>query len=149
MQIFGKDLLRDIKNAELLGENAHKIYSPPYRPVFSYEDILTRNQNWQLSIFYFILKIMNGIFLLIASEASMKMIDIVDRSHYLAEKKRPVLLTAKRETSKELGIDEHYVRIIREMSPIYIPPSNFYVHSFVSYTKKNQNSFTGKQKLLN
>ena len=47
----------------------------------------------------------------------------------------------KRETSEEVGIDEHYVRIIREMSPIYIPPSNFYVHSFISYTKKNPEFF--------
>ena len=45
--------------------------------------------------------------------------------------------TARRETSEEIGIEGHYVRIIRELSPIYIPPSNFYVHTFVSYTKKN------------
>ncbi|HAI82013.1 MAG TPA: CoA pyrophosphatase, partial [Chryseobacterium sp.] len=45
--------------------------------------------------------------------------------------------TAKRETAEEMGIEEHYIRIIREMSPIYIPPSNFYVRPFVSYTKKN------------
>ena len=45
--------------------------------------------------------------------------------------------TAKRETSEEMGIPEHYIRIIREMSPIYIPPSNFYVRPFISYTKKN------------
>ena len=45
--------------------------------------------------------------------------------------------TAQRETSEEMGIDIHYNRIIREMSPIYIPPSNFYVKAFVSYTKKN------------
>ena len=36
-----------------------------------------------------------------------------------------------------MGIDIYYNRIIREMSPIYIPPSNFYVKAFVSYTKKN------------
>ena len=36
-----------------------------------------------------------------------------------------------------MGIDKHYVRIIREISPIYIPPSNFYVHTFISFTKKN------------
>ena len=29
------------------------------------------------------------------------------------------------------------MRIIRELSPIYIPPSNFYVYPFISYTKKN------------
>lgn len=45
--------------------------------------------------------------------------------------------TAVRETSEEIGIDKHYVRIIREMSPIYIPPSNFYVYPYISYTKKN------------
>ena len=45
--------------------------------------------------------------------------------------------TAVRETSEEIGIEKHYVRIIREMSPIYIPPSNFYVYPYISYTKKD------------
>jgi 8-oxo-dGTP pyrophosphatase MutT (NUDIX family) len=49
--------------------------------------------------------------------------------------------TAKRETSEEMGIDSSYIRIIREMSPMYIPPSNFYVNAFVSYTKKNPEFF--------
>ena len=43
MEIFGRDLLKKIQNAELHGEHAHAIYSPPYRPLFSYEEILTRN----------------------------------------------------------------------------------------------------------
>ena len=41
MEIFGRDLLKKIQNAELHGEHAHAIYSPPYRPLFSYEEILT------------------------------------------------------------------------------------------------------------
>ncbi len=144
MQIFGKDLLRDIKNAELLGENAHKIYSPPYRPVFSYEDILTRNPKLAAVNILLYLKDNEWHFPLIVRS-------INENDRHSGQISLPggkkenddpdFSYTAKRETSEELGIDEHYVRIIREMSPIYIPPSNFYVHSFVSYTKKNPEFF--------
>ena len=144
MQFFGKDLLKNIRNAELLGENAHKIYSPPYRPVFSYEDILTRNPKLAAVNILLYLKDNEWHFPLI-----VRSINENDRhSGQISlpggkrEKEDPdFAYTAKRETSEELGIDEHYVRIIREMSPIYIPPSNFYVHSFVSYTKKNPEFF--------
>ena len=144
MPIFGKDLLTDIRKAELLGENAHKIYSPPYRPVFSYDDILTRNPKLAAVNILLYLKDNEWHFPLI-----VRSINENDRhSGQISlpggkrEKEDPdFAYTAKRETSEELGIDEHYVRIIREMSPIYIPPSNFYVHSFVSYTKKNPEFF--------
>ena len=42
MEILGRDLLKQIQNAQLEGENAHQIYSPPYRPLFPYEEILTK-----------------------------------------------------------------------------------------------------------
>ena len=144
MQFFGKDLLKNIRNAELLGENAHKIYSPPYRPVFSYEDILTRNPKLAAVNILLYLKDNEWHFPLIVRS-------INENDRHSGQISLPggkkenddpdFSYTAKRETSEELGIDEHYVRIIREMSPIYIPPSNFYVHSFVSYTKKNPEFF--------
>ena len=43
MEVFGRDLLKKIQNATLEGENAHQVYSPPYRPLFSYEEILAKN----------------------------------------------------------------------------------------------------------
>lgn len=144
MQFFGKDLLRDIRNAELMGENAHKIYSPPYRPIFSYEDILTRNPKLAAVNILLYLKDNEWHFPLIVRSVNEN--DRHSGQISLPGGKREnddpdFSYTAKRETSEELGIDEHYVRIIREMSPIYIPPSNFYVHSFVSYTKKNPEFF--------
>ncbi len=33
--------------------------------------------------------------------------------------------TALRETTEELGINRPYLRLIRSLSPLYIPPSNF------------------------
>ena len=140
MQIFGKDLLRDIRNAELLGENAHKIYSPPYRPIFSYEDILTRNPKFAAVNILLYLKNNEWHFPLIVRSVNEndRHSGQISLPGGKREKEDPDFsYTAQRETSEELGIDQHYVRIIREMSPIYIPPSNFYVHSFVSYTKKN------------
>ncbi len=43
MENFGKDLLRKIKSVELPGEPAHGVFSPPYRPVFTYDEVLTKN----------------------------------------------------------------------------------------------------------
>ena len=140
MQIFGKDLLRDIKEAELLGENAHKIYSPPYRPVFSYEDILTKNPKFAAVNILLYLKNNEWHFPLIVRSINENDRHSGQISLPGGKREKEDLdfsYTAKRETSEELGIDVHYVRIIREMSPIYIPPSNFYVKAFVSYTKKN------------
>lgn len=140
MEVFGRDLLKMLQNAELAGENAHEIYSPPYRPLFSYEEILSRDPKFAAVNILLYLKDNEWFFPLmvrtkndrdrhsgqISLPGGKKEDDDIDFAH-----------TAKRETSEEMGIDMHYNRIIREMSPIYIPPSNFYVRAFVSYTKKN------------
>jgi hypothetical protein len=38
---FGKDLLRKIKS-DNLRENMRMEFSPPYRPVFTYEEVLSK-----------------------------------------------------------------------------------------------------------
>ena len=43
MESLGKDLLKKIKNATLGGATAHGVFSPPYRPIFTYEEILKKN----------------------------------------------------------------------------------------------------------
>src|SRR5690606_27710992 len=44
--------------------------------------------------------------------------------------------TASRETFEEVGVSVDDIRIVREISPVYVPPSNFYVHAFISYTRR-------------
>lgn len=39
--------------------------------------------------------------------------------------------TAQRETHEELGVASQAYRIIKKLSPLYIPPSNFMMHPFV------------------
>lgn len=140
MKSIGKDLIEKIKNADLLGENAHKIYSPPYRPLYSYEEILEKNPRFAAVNILLYLKDNEWYFPLM-----QRTINAHDKHSgqvsFPGGSRDPEDLnfaeTAIRETSEEIGIDKHYVKIIREMSPMYIPPSNFFVHPFISFTKKN------------
>ena len=43
---------------------------------------------------------------------------------------------AIRETFEEVGVPKNDIHIIHELSGVYIPPSNFYVHPFLAMTKK-------------
>lgn len=137
---FGKDLLRKIKNAGLAGANAHGIFSPPSRPIFTYDQVLEKNPKFAAVNIVLYLKDNEWHFPLIVRSTNER--DRHSGQISLPGGKREELdkdfaQTAIRETSEEIGIEKHYVRIIRELSPIYIPPSNFYVYPFISYTKKN------------
>lgn len=140
MKTFGRDLLAKIQQATLRGEAAHQIYSPPYRPLFSYDEILERNPKFAAVNILLYLKDNEWFIPLIVRSKN-------ERDRHSGQISLPggkkensdadYAATAKRETAEEVGVDEHYIRIIRQLSPIYIPPSNFYVNAFVSYTKKN------------
>ncbi len=140
MKTFGRDLLFKIKNAELQGEDAHSMFSPPYRPVFTYEEILARNPKFAAVNILLYLRNNEWHFPLIlrtTNENDRHSGQISLPGGKRDETDRDFEHTAKRETAEEIGVEENYVRIIREMTPIYIPPSNFYVHPFISFTKKN------------
>jgi len=42
--------------------------------------------------------------------------------------------TAIRETYEEIGVPEHHIEVIKQMTEVYIPPSNFYVQPFIGIT---------------
>ena len=43
--------------------------------------------------------------------------------------------TALRETQEEIGISSEKINVIRDFTPIYIPPSNFMVYPFLGYSE--------------
>jgi len=44
--------------------------------------------------------------------------------------------TAVRETWEEVGVPEHKIEVVKQMTEVYIPPSNFYVQPYVGITTK-------------
>ncbi len=44
--------------------------------------------------------------------------------------------TALRETAEELGIDTSHIVILKALTGLYIPVSNFYIHPFVGFTEE-------------
>lgn len=140
MESFGKDLLKKIKNAGLAGSNAHGVFSPPSRPIFTYDEVLEKNPKFAAVNIVLYLKDNEWYFPLIVrstNERDRHSGQISLPGGKREETDRDFAETAIRETSEEIGLEKHYVRIIRELSPIYIPPSNFYVYPYISYTKKN------------
>ncbi len=140
MQVFGRDFLDRIKKADLQGESAHQRYSPPYRPLFSAQQIAERKPRFAAVNILLYLK--NGEWHFPLMVRTHNINDRHSGQISLPGGSREPLdsdfsFTAKRETSEEMGIDPHYIRIVREISPIYIPPSNFYVYPYISYTGKN------------
>ncbi|MCF8239154.1 MAG: CoA pyrophosphatase [Saprospiraceae bacterium] len=44
--------------------------------------------------------------------------------------------SAVRETEEEIGVDRQRIRVLRELTPLYIPVSNFLVHPFVGLAEE-------------
>lgn len=44
--------------------------------------------------------------------------------------------TALRETEEEVGIPQDDIIVVKELTRLYIPPSDFWVHPFIGYTER-------------
>ncbi|ADX68309.1 MULTISPECIES: NUDIX hydrolase [Weeksella] len=41
--------------------------------------------------------------------------------------------TAVRETSEEVGVDEMQIEVLKQLTELYVPPSNFLIYPFIGY----------------
>ncbi|WP_282079465.1 NUDIX hydrolase [Aquimarina algiphila] len=52
--------------------------------------------------------------------------------------------TALRETQEEVGVNTNTVKVIKTLTKVYIPPSNFWVHPFLGFTE-NRPDFVAQE----
>ena len=138
MKSFGKDLLRKIKNAQLGGAHAHGVFSPSYRPNFTDEQILDKNPKLAAVNIVLYIKDDEWYFPLILrteNERDRHSGQISLPGGKKEESDKNFGETAIRETCEEIGLEKHYIRTIRELSSIYIPPSNFLVYPFLGVSQ--------------
>ncbi|GAA4276227.1 NUDIX hydrolase [Aquimarina mytili] len=55
--------------------------------------------------------------------------------------------TALRETQEEIGVEIDTVEVIKTLTKVYIPPSNFWVHPFLGFTDKKPDFILQKEEV--
>ena len=131
-------LLSKIQQLELVPE-AHAIFSPPFRPDLAYEEIMLQKPKIAAVNILLYLKENEWYFPLIVRSENIRdkhsgQIALPGGKKELSD--TSLFHTASRETFEEVGVSVDDIRIVREISPVYVPPSNFYVHAFITYTRR-------------
>ena len=129
-----------IKHLELFGEDSHVKMSPPYRLDMA-EQMKEKSRTARRA----------GVMALFYPKESQTMLVLILRKTYKGVHSAQVgfpggkyedsddsdlMRTAIRETEEEIGVDPIDYKVLKTMSPLYIPPSNFMVHPFLGVSEK-------------
>ncbi len=129
-----------IKNLNLFGEISHAKMSPPYRLQLA-EKMKEKAKNAKkagvLVLFY--PNTEGETYLVLILRKTYKGVHSAQVGFpggKFEDEDKSLMITAIRETEEEVGVPEHMVHVIKTMSPLYIPPSNFMVHPFMAVSEK-------------
>lgn len=131
-----------IKHLALLGEDSHAKMSPPYR--LDLADKMnakseTARKAGVMALFY--PKLDNETYLVLILRKTYKGVHSAQvgfpGGKYEDADQNDLQETAIRETEEEVGVSRTQFEVIKTMSPIYIPPSNFIVHPFIGISEEN------------
>ncbi|MDR2122943.1 MAG: CoA pyrophosphatase [Flavobacteriaceae bacterium] len=124
---------------KLPGWNVQKELSPPYRGEFTLEKIRANNP------------IESSVLIVLYKKNGRFFFPVILRSVYEGIHSGQIGLpggkkesfdlsckdTALRETHEELGLEESKLEIVKNLTPLYIPPSNFYVQPYIAFYKES------------
>ena len=128
-----------IKHLELFGEVSHAKMSPPYRLQLA-ERMRERAKSAKvagvLALFYPNLNDETHLILILRKAYNgVHSAQVGFPGGKYEESDRDLMITALRETEEEVGVPEKELSVIRELSPLYIPPSNFLVHPYFAISE--------------
>ncbi|WP_456439957.1 NUDIX hydrolase [Psychroserpens sp.] len=132
-----------IKNLELPGEVSQIKMSPPYRlELMEHNKVLmkTAKQAAVLALFY--PNMHNETHLILILRKTYKGVHSAQVGFpggKLEDDDTDLQMTALRETYEEVGVPMNTVNVLKRMTPMYIPPSNFTVHPFFGVTQSTPN----------
>ncbi len=128
-----------IKHLELFGETSHAKMSPPYRLELA-EKMKVKAESAKkagvMALFYPNVK--GETYLVLILRKTYKGVHSAQvgfpGGKYENEDK-DLMVTSIRETEEEIGVPEIMIEVIKTMSPLYIPPSNFMVHPYIAVSE--------------
>ena len=132
----------NLKRAELGGLEAQFKLAPKLRLKYNKDKILANNPRKAAVLALFYPKKDNNTYLLLTQRASYKGTHSAQISFpggKIEKSDKNLEETAIRETSEEVGISSKHVNIIRELTDVYIPPSNFLATPFIGYLEQEPN----------
>ncbi|MFK7831709.1 MAG: CoA pyrophosphatase [Winogradskyella sp.] len=129
-----------IKHITLSGEDSHAKMSPPYRLDLAKkmkEKSQTARKAAVMALFY--PNHNDETYLVLILRKTYKGVHSAQvgfpGGKYEDEDANDLMVTAIRETEEEVGVSKSAYEVVKTMSPIYIPPSNFMVHPFFGIAK--------------
>lgn len=135
------DTIVNIKDLPLLGEEAHVKLSPPYRLALAEknkEKQKTAPKAGVMALFY---PSIDGethiVFILRKTYKGVHSAQVGFPGGKVENTDKDLKETALRETEEEIGVPIKRIDVLKKLSPIYIPPSNFMVYPFLGISKNN------------
>ena len=133
-----------IKHLELFGERSHAKMSPPYRLELAAkmkEKAKSAKRAGVMALFYPNHKEETHLVLILRK--TYKGVHSAQvgfpGGKYEAKDNNDLMRTALRETEEEVGVPQSKVKVLKTMSPLYVPPSNFMVHPFLAVSQSTPN----------
>lgn len=130
-----------IKDLALLGEDSHIKMSPPYRLELAdknKEKSKTARKAGVMALFY--PNTNDETYLVLILRKTYRGVHSAQvgfpGGKYEDEDENDLMQTAIRETEEEIGVSRTHIEVLKTMSPIYVPPSNFMVHPFIGISKE-------------
>lgn len=130
-----------IKHLELSGEDSHAKMSPPYRLKLAKkvrEKSKTARKAGVMALFY--PNTNDETYLVLILRKTYKGVHSAQvgfpGGKYEDEDDNDLMITAIRETEEEIGVNRIHIDVLKKMSPLYIPPSNFMVHPYIGISKE-------------
>ncbi len=136
-----KQLLAELKSKDLPGSIAHQEVAPSGRLSFSDAEILAKNPRLA-AVVALIYEGQDGPNIILTKRRPYNGVHSSQISFPGGKKEHSDIdfwACAKRECHEEIGILIPNNNLIRSLSPIYIPPSNFFVHPFIATLNEKPN----------
>ncbi|MCX2681470.1 CoA pyrophosphatase [Galbibacter sp. EGI 63066] len=134
------DLIPKIKNMPLPGQDSHNKMTPLFRIEYMNQIDLNEIDVKQSAVAALFYPATDGQtrFLLILRKAynGVHSNQVGFPGGKVEEEDRNLEDTALRETQEEVGVDPEDIQLIKKLTPLYIPPSNYMVHPFLCVSEK-------------
>lgn len=124
-----------VRNLELPGREAQFLMSPPFREelVLKMNDRIHKAKKAAVMVLFYpdINNITNLVLILRKTYKGVHSAQIGFPGGKVEFEDQSLLQTAIRETEEEVGVNQEDIVVLKSLTEVYIPPSNFIVHPFM------------------